>query len=249
MRASGETERPFMPPNMRGARGWDLNMPPANTCTHRIPPRPRAHTHIQGRDGTKERRRACTQRARTAQRAARTHAHPQRPTRANSKPGWEDRKEPRRSTAPARNIRGAQPRRSTAPARNIRALPHRAGRVVVVVEEVGCGDVRRVSGEVQACTPFRVWDQPEILLGAWLCRPRPHPPLPLFDRGTLLCTRAKRRHALAQLCPVVRCCFVAARSLFCRDVQMCPVPPGGRRNPPALRAGSRFKHASAYAWR
>ena len=118
-----------MPPNMRGARGWDLNMPPANTCTHRIPPRPRAHTHIQGRDGTKERRRACTQRARTAQRAARTHAHPQRPTRANSKPGWEDRKEPRRSTAPARNIRGAQPRRSTAPARNIRALPHRAGRV------------------------------------------------------------------------------------------------------------------------
>jgi hypothetical protein len=148
MRASGETERPFMPPNMRGARGWDLNMPPANTCTHRIPPRPRAHTHIQGRDGTKERRRACTQRARTAQRAARTHAHPQRPTRANSKPGWEDRKEPRRSTAPARNIRGAQPRRSTAPARNIRALPHRAGRVralphragrvVVVVEEVGC---------------------------------------------------------------------------------------------------------------
>ena len=81
-----------MPPNMRGARGWDLNMPPANTCTHRIPLRPRAHTHIQGRDGTKERRRACTQRARTAQRAARTHAHPQRPTRANSKPGWEDRK-------------------------------------------------------------------------------------------------------------------------------------------------------------
>ncbi len=132
---------------------------------------------------------------------------------------------------------------------SVRALPHRAGRVVVVVEEVGCGDVRRVSGEVQACTPFRVWDQPEILLGAWLCRPRPHPPLPLFDRGTLLCTRAKRRHALAQLCPVVRCCFVAARSLFCRDVQMCPVPAGGRRNPPALRAGSRFKHASAYAWR
>ena len=92
MWASGETERPFMPPNMKGARGWDLNMSPANTCTQRIPPRPRAHTHIHGRDGTKERRRTCTQRTRTAQRAAHTHAHPQLPTRANSRPGWEDRK-------------------------------------------------------------------------------------------------------------------------------------------------------------
>ena len=68
--------------------------------------------------------------------------------------------------------------------------------------------------------------------------PRFHPPM-----------RAERRRASAQLCPVVRCCFVAARSLFCHHVQMCSVPAGGRRNPPALRAGSRFKHAIAYARR
>jgi len=97
-----------------------------------------------------------TQRAQTTrEQRARTHIHSALHARL-VRPGGRTGEDPRRSTAPARNIQGAQPRRSTAPARDLRALPHRAGRELmsraprarldVLPYHVGQGDQSCLSG-------------------------------------------------------------------------------------------------------
>ena len=105
--------------------------PPVGPLAHPVhasPQRPPQHLTRSDQRGRRtrthgEHRQPREQRARTHIRSA-LHARLVRP-------GGKTGEEPRRSTAPARNIQGAQPRRSTAPARNLRALPHRAGRELV----------------------------------------------------------------------------------------------------------------------
>ena len=105
--------------------------PPVGPLAHPVhasPQRPPQHLTRSDQRGRRtrthgEHRQPRGQRARTHIRSA-LHARLVRP-------GGKTGEEPRRSTAPARNIQGAQPRRSTAPARNLRALPHRAGRELV----------------------------------------------------------------------------------------------------------------------
>ena len=114
-----------------GTAETHAHAPPVGPLAHPVhasPQRPPQHLTRSDQRGRRtrthrEHRRPREQRARTHIRSA-IHARLVRP-------GGKTGEEPRRSTAPARNIQGAQPRQSTAPAWNLHALPHRAGRELV----------------------------------------------------------------------------------------------------------------------
>lgn len=226
-----------------GTAETHAHAPPVGPLAHPVhasPQRPPQHLTRSDQRGRRtrthrEHRRPREQRARTHIRSA-IHARLVRP-------GGKTGEEPRRSTAPARNIQGAQPRQSTAPAWNLHALPHRAGRELVSrAPRMFCPTT---SG--RALVLFAATIQQRSPCSATMCR----------------CVPAERRHALAQLCPVVRCCgkaaaamplsYLASRTLHppVRGVLLCAVSSSVRfllraasscaRHPP-VRASSCARH-------